>query len=83
MQLIGLNDAGHRVGQFNPAAVLTDRDVELMLRMRAAHGWGYKRLAKAFEVSASQARNICKGLKRAQVATRWVEVRGRHVDPAA
>ena len=71
--LIAINEFGRRVGQSHPAAKLTDRDVELMLTLRALNSvvWTYDKLAEKFEVSKSQVRNICLGRKRWQVPSEW------------
>jgi len=71
--LIAINEIGRRVGQSHPQAKLTDRDVELMLTLRALNAavWTYDALAEKFEVSKSQARNICLGRKRSQLPTDW------------
>lgn len=70
---VQINDAGLRIGEDHPKAVLTDRDVMLFFQMRA-EGMGYRRLAAIFEISKSHARNICKGRARCQTATRSKEV---------
>ena len=70
MTLIGVNELGLRVGQYHHNAKLTDAEVELLLSLRDER-WSYRRLADKFEISKSQARNICKGRKRCQTAVRW------------
>lgn len=67
-RIVGINDAGNRVGQDHQNAKLTDAEVELLLRLRLA-GWGYKRLAQKFEVSKAQVRRIVKGKSRHQIAS--------------
>lgn len=62
-RVVGVNDKGQRVGEHHPQAKLTDREVDLMLELHEA-GWGYGRLAKLFDISKSQVRNICLGRKR-------------------
>lgn len=81
--LIAINEIGRRVGQSHPQAKLTDRDVELMLTLRALNAavWTYDALADKFEVSKSQARNICLGRKRCQLPTDWKVV--QRVNPDA
>jgi len=71
--LIAINEIGRRVGQSHPQAKLTDRDVDLMLTLRALNSaiWTYDLLAEKFEVSKSQVRNICLGRKRCQFPTDW------------
>lgn len=73
-KLIGVNGRGNRIGEDHPCARLTDHEVALLLEMRE-QGWGYKRLAVAFEISKSQARRIVKGEQRAQHAVRYRLIR--------
>jgi ribosome-binding protein aMBF1 (putative translation factor) len=47
-------------GQRHPNAVLTDAEVELLRQIRENEGWGYGRLAKAFEISKSYVVRLCK-----------------------
>lgn len=68
--IVGINDAGMRVGQDHQNAKVSDEDVELLLALHT-EGWSYRRLADKFELSKSQVRNICKGRKRSQFPTRW------------
>lgn len=69
-RVVAVGESGQRIGQDHPAAKLSDADVELLLGLRG-EGWSYRRLADKFEVSKSQARNICKGRKRCVLAVRW------------
>lgn len=73
IDLVGVNEKGRRVGEDNPNAVLTDHEVELLLEMRdsTVPPMGYRKLAKAFDISKSQARNIVKGTQRAHQAARF------------
>lgn len=66
-RVVKVNERGRRIGEDHQRAVLTDHDVDLMIAIREAEGWGWRRLAKAFGVSKSQARRICLGLRRAHV----------------
>lgn len=70
---VGVNDKGRRVGEDNPNATLTDHEVDLLLEMRDSTNppMGYRKLARAFDISKSQARNIVKGDQRAQRAVRF------------
>lgn len=68
-----VNDAGMRIGEDHPRAVLTDHEVHLFFQLRA-EGYGYKRLARMFDISISHARNMCKGRARCQTAIRFKEV---------
>jgi transcriptional regulator len=46
-------------------AILTDRDVDLVLELRSA-GWLYREIAAKMEASKSTIKDICKGLTRAR-----------------
>ncbi len=72
--LVAVNDAGQRIGEYHPQAKMSDREVELFLSLRD-EGWSYQQLADKFEISKSQARNICKGYKRCQVPASWKMVK--------
>jgi Mor family transcriptional regulator len=43
----------------------------MLLELRETEGWGYRRLAKRFDISKSQVRNIVKGQQRAQTVARY------------
>lgn len=73
VRIVQINDAGLRIGQDHPKAVLTDRQVRQFFELRA-QGLGYRRLSAIFEISKSHARNMCKGRARCQTATRFKEV---------
>jgi len=68
-KLIGVNEEGRRVGQYHPAAKLTDREVQLLLRLHDEENWGCRRLAKKFDLSVSQVKRILRGKHRCQ----WYE----------
>lgn len=68
---VAVNERGCRIGQDHPRAKLTNHEIELLLRLHDEEGWGYRRLAKKFEISKSQARLIVKGANRWQVAARF------------
>jgi len=73
---VGVNEKGSRVGEDHPRATLTDHDVELMRQMHEEEGIGYKRLAKMFDTSVAQVRNICLYRQRAQSASGWRTIDG-------
>lgn len=58
--LVTVNARGRRVGEFHPLAKLTESDVELMRRLHEEENFGYRRLAKMFEVGKTTVRRICK-----------------------
>lgn len=72
-RIVRVNEAGLRIGEDHPKAVMTDSDVVLFHEMRA-EGLGYRRLAAMFDISKSHARYICKGRSRCQTPTRFKEV---------
>ena len=55
--LVAVNAGGYRIGEDHPNARLTNHEGHHSLRQ----------LAKVFDISKSQVRNIVKGLKRAQL----------------
>lgn len=68
--LVAVNEKGCRIGQDNPAAVLTDHEVDIVFELRE-EGWGYGRIAKKMEVSKSLIRDIVKGTARFQHAVSY------------
>lgn len=71
-KLVAVNARGVRIGESHPKAVLTDNEIDVLLELRA-EGWGYKRLARHFDVARTTVRNICSGKFRSQTADRWVK----------
>jgi len=72
--IVTLNDAGRRIGQDHPKAKLTDHEVE-MIRQLHDEGWGYRRLARVFEVSRTCIAELCRYENRAQIVARFRTVR--------
>lgn len=68
---VPVNAKGLRIGEGHPRSVLTDNEVDVLLELRA-EGYGYKRLARHFDVSRTTVRNICSGKYRSQTPDRWV-----------
>jgi len=66
---VAVNESGYRIGEDHPGAKLTDHEVDLILELRE-QCWSYRQIADKFEVSKSQIRNICTGLKRCQIPWR-------------
>ena len=67
---VPVSAAGQVLGEANPGAVLSDHEVDLMRDLHERHGWGYRRLARKFEVGKTTVRRICNYQKRAQAPTR-------------
>ena len=67
-RVVGVSDAGVRVGQDHPKAVLTDAQVEQLLALRA-EGWSYGRLAETFEIPKASVASLCQGRRRMAIAT--------------
>lgn len=74
---IAVNEQGRRIGQYHPRAKLTDREVELLLRMAEEldeHGrrrWGWRRLAAKFEIAGTSVKRILAGRNRQQTPAQW------------
>lgn len=70
-RLLKFDESGNRIGESNPAAILSDHEVELMLELRREVGpdgrpvHSYLWLAEKFEVSRETVRSICTGRRRA------------------
>ncbi|RUR69060.1 hypothetical protein EJP67_18540 [Variovorax guangxiensis] len=70
-RLLKFDESGNRIGESNPAAILSDHEVELMLELRRETGpdgrpaHSYLWLAEKFEVSRETVRSICTGRRRA------------------
>ena len=77
---VPVNERGLRIGEGHHSSVLTDNEVQVMLELRD-EGWGYKRLARHFDVARTTVRNICSGKHRHQTPDRWVKPRGRVDNP--
>lgn len=73
---VAVNEAGYRIGEDHPAAKLTNHEVELILELRE-QCMSYGDIARKFDISKSQVRNICKGLKRCQAPWQWRRVKAR------
>ena len=48
-RVVAVNERGQRIGQDHPHAQLTDAEVNILLGKE--DGWGYRRLARKFEIS--------------------------------
>lgn len=70
---IALNERGRRIGDSHPRAKLTDREVELVLQLRA-QGWTYDAIRVKLGVSKSCIAQICRGEKRNHTAVAFKTV---------
>lgn len=61
-----MNEHGRPIGEGHHNAKLLDWEVEVLLELRD-EGWGYKRLAKHFDVSTRSVRAYCSGKNRCQI----------------
>lgn len=59
-RLVKRSASGRRIGESHPRAVLLDHEVEMMRELHEAEGFGYRRLAKKFEVPRDTVRDICR-----------------------
>ena len=73
MREIRLNDAGRRIGESPPKAILSDHDVTLVLGLVEA-GLSYREIAEKFEVSKECIAKIASGRRRGQWAARIIRV---------
>jgi transcriptional regulator len=73
-RVVGINELGLRVGEDHQRATLTDHDVELMRQLRE-EGLGYKRLAKMFDTSVRNVRDIVNYKRRVTTPTGWRTLR--------
>lgn len=73
-KIVALNDRGRPIGESHPLAKLTEADIDLIHWLRE-QGLSYAEIASKFDdgvtVSKSHVRDIIKGRRRAQLATRW------------
>lgn len=79
-RLVGVNDAGLRVGEDHQRAKLTDEEVDRMRTMHEKEHIGYRRLARMFELSTRTVAKICRYEMRNQTATRYRTIRERKTE---
>jgi len=72
-RVVAVNEKNQPIGEDHPSAKLTDHEVDLLIEMHEDNV-GYRKLSQMFEISKSQVRNICKGIKRAQTPHGWKTV---------
>lgn len=69
---LGVNEAGLRVGEDHPRAMLTDHDVEL-IRQLADGGMLYRDIARKFDISKFTVGRICRFERRGQTVHHYIE----------
>ncbi|ESQ73720.1 hypothetical protein [Asticcacaulis sp. AC402] len=75
-RFVAVNEFGRIIGEGHKDAKLTDADVDMIREFHEAEGWGYRRLAKTFDVCKSTIRKIVKYETRAQTPDRFKTVVG-------
>lgn len=71
---VAVNDRGLRIGEDHQNARYTNGEIEMVLALRD-EGKSYGEIARLAEMPKSTVRDICKGNRRCQCATRWKVVR--------
>lgn len=61
MQTIGLSATGKPVGEYVYNAKLTFEKVDELRRLRAQHGWSFKKLGEFFGINPATAHKVIKG----------------------
>lgn len=79
-RIIGVNEAGRRIGEHHHRAVLTDHEIELIRRLREEmkdghRVWSFGQLAKAFETTKGVIWDICTMRRRNQFVSYFKTVR--------
>jgi DNA invertase Pin-like site-specific DNA recombinase len=69
-RVVAVNENGTRIGEDHWRAKLTDRDVELIRRLRA-DGMRYRDLAEKFGVGKTTIQDILTGRSRCQTPVGW------------
>lgn len=73
-RVISVNANGQRVGESHQRAKLTDHEVDQIRELHESGEYGYRKLARMFEVSRSLVRYIVKCRCRAQIVAGFREV---------
>lgn len=70
---VGLNDAGHRVGETHHRATCSDALVNKLRDMHENYGYGYRRLARQFNLPFKTVMKWLSYERRAQTPVEWRE----------
>lgn len=71
MVIIALNEAGYRIGPSHHNARIPQEIVDRMRDLHEDEGYGYRRLARLFNLSRSVVQKICNYERRAQTPDKW------------
>lgn len=69
-RIVGVNEAGSRIGEDHQNARYTDGEIRMVLALRA-EGLSYAAIGRRVDIPKSSVRDYCKGYRRAQVAQHW------------
>ena len=72
---VATNERGNRVGDSHHNAKLTNNEIDLLLSMHNSGDFGYRKLARIFELSKSTVRYYVKGRYRSQTPAKYKLVR--------
>lgn len=70
---VAINDAGLRIGEDHQNAKYTNGEIEMVLALRD-EGKSYGEIARLVEMPKSTVRDIIKGRRRCQCATKWKRI---------
>lgn len=74
IKMVATNDRGMRIGQYHHNARLSDATVDRIREMHEDEGLGYKKIAKALDLSLRTVRDICRYDRRAQTYEKWKRI---------
>lgn len=70
---VAINEAGDRVGETHPGARHPDALVNKLRDLHENYGYGYRRLARQFELSFTTVKKWLRYERRAQTPVEWRE----------
>jgi DNA invertase Pin-like site-specific DNA recombinase len=68
---VAVNEDGRRIGATHHNARIPDAVVARIRDLHEAHGYGYRRLAKMFNLNRSTVQKICNYERRGQIPAGW------------
>jgi len=72
--ILALNELGYRIGSSHHNCTVSDETIEKIRDMHEYDGMGYRRIARALNLSKSFIAKICRYERRAQTPDRWKKV---------